>query len=189
MLHRVPDTADRTVARKNAAAVATLIGARVASRRQIVLGEPDCPYEVRWNAEPFWFGVQISDSAYVVRGNHKRRFESDLAFSASLKTPNQTMLTRLLLEPLSSELGISVFVAEARQGPLTGAALRSTDCRAILSRIRFAPIRSLFVSPVQIYGVSDLVTPEECSEQVTLFRGLLLALWRWSTLRIKGKEA
>jgi hypothetical protein len=182
MLHPVPNLADRTVARKNAAAVATLIGARVASRRQTVMGEPHCPYELRWNTEPFWFGVQISDSAYVVRGNHKRRFESDLAFYASLKSPYQPMLTRLPLEPLSSELGVPVFVAEARHGPPAAAALRSAGCSAILSRVRFDPIRSLFLSPVQIYGVSDLVTPEECSEQVALLRALLVALWRWNTL-------
>jgi hypothetical protein len=183
MLHRVPDIADRAVARKNAVAVATLIGARVASRRQIVLGEPNCPYELRWNTEPFWFGVQISDSAYVVRGNHKRRFESALALYVSLKTPNQAMGTRLPLEPLSRELGVSVFVAEARQGPFAAAALRSGECRAILSRVRFNSIRSLFLSPVQIHGISDLVTPEECSEQVTVLRELLLGLWRWSTLK------
>ena len=182
MLYRVPNPANRTVARKNAVAIAKLIGARVASRRQTVLGEPHCPYSLRWNTEPFWFGVHISDSAYVVRGNHKRPFESDSAFYASFKSPYRPMITCLPLEPLSTELGVSVFVAEARHGPPAAAALRSTECSAILSRIRFAPVRFLCLSPVQIYGVSDLVTIEECSEQVTLFRELLLALCRWNTV-------
>jgi hypothetical protein len=181
MLYRVPMSVDRAVARDNAVAVGALIGARATSSRRTVVGEPVCPYELRWNADPFWFGVRISESAYVVQGNHKKRFEPNVAFYASLKGPNPAMLTRLPLESLSKELGVAVFVAEPKYGSPTADALRSAQCSGILRRLLFAPVRSLFLSPVQIYGISDFVTPQQCAEQATLLRSLLLALWQWNS--------
>ncbi len=180
MLNPLPSSADRAVARANAIAVGALIGARVASQRRNALGEPACPYKLRWNVDPFWFGVGISDRAYVVQGNHHRRFESELAFFASLKTPDRTMSTCLPLERLSRELGVSVFVRAPEYGPKTAAAFRSAECNRIVRRLRFDPIRSLFVSPSQMHAISDFVTPEQCAAQVTLLRELLLAVWRWS---------
>lgn len=188
MLHSLPRAADRTAARKNAVHLGALLGARVVSRRQVSLEEPDCPYEVRWNVEPFWFGVRVSDASFVVQGNHKGRFESAIAFWASLKTSDQAMRTCVPLEPLSSEMGVSVFVAESRQGKAVAAALRSAECKSILSRIHFGSIRSLFLSPVQLYCVSSLQIPADWARQVTLLRELLLALWRWSTPLSNVKE-
>jgi hypothetical protein len=185
MLNPLPSSADRAVARANATAVAALIGVPVRTQRRNALGEPDCPYKLRWNVDPFWFGVGVSDRAYVVQGNHQRPYSSAIALYASLKTPDGTMLTRLPLERLSKELGVSVFVNDAKYGASTAAAFRSDECNRIVRSLLFVPIRSLFVSPVQIYAISDFVTPEQCAQQVTLLRGLLLAVWRWSC-RVDG---
>src|SRR5712692_732682 len=111
MLRPVPSTAVRTIARRNAQAVAARLGLKFVSRRAVVLGEPDCPYEIRWNAPDFWFGINISDTSFIVRGNHKQRFATEARFLASLNSAYPTMATTMRLESLSRQLGVSVFIA------------------------------------------------------------------------------
>jgi hypothetical protein len=190
MLFGLPRSADRAVARQNAKAVAEILGTRAASRQGTLLGEPDCPYELRWNADPFWFGVRVSDDSYVATGNYKGAFdESAVPMQAMLKVPDDTWGIRLRLDAISQEIGVSVFVSEPKGGPRAAAALRSAECNAILRQIRFEPIRWFHLSPVQLYVVSDFVTPRQCAEQVTLLRGLILALRRWSTDARPGAAA
>lgn len=176
MLHHVASVADRAVAREHAVSIASLVGASMRPRRRIVLGEPDCPYELRWNTEHLWFGAQISDVAFVVRGNHRRRFQSAIDFYASFKASNQVMGTTIALHPLSDEIGVKVFVADAKAGASATAALRSDTCSAIVARVDFASIHSMFLSPVQLYAILDLDSREQCAEQIRVLRSLLLAV-------------
>lgn len=180
MLSIVGTAADRHVARRNAAAIASSIGSKARSHRKQTLGEPECPYEVRWNTDEFWFGVQVSDSAFVVRGNHKTRFSVDIGFYASLKQPDSSMCTKVRLESLSKDLGTSVFVADVRFGPAASQALRAAPVRSILSSINFDAVLKLFLSPVQIYAIANYATPQVCVEQAGLLRRLLTALFEWN---------
>jgi hypothetical protein len=161
-------------------AVGALIESRVVAYRRIHVGEPDCPYQLRWNHASFWFGIRVSDSAFVVEGNHRRPFESAVPYFASLKKPSDAMITRIPLESLSKDLGVSVFVSDPAHGPLVTSALRAPECRALLLRIDVAAVRSMFVSPVQIRAIADFETPQKCAEQIMVCRELMLSLWRAS---------
>jgi hypothetical protein len=183
MLHVVRTPANREVARRNATAVASAIGGKALPYRKVTIGEPECPFEVRWNSSDFWFGIQISDSAFVVRGNHKRRFSVDIGFYASLSKPDPTMLAVIHLKALSMDLGVDVFVSEERFGPIVCSALRLEQIRALVAEIRFESVTRLFLSPVQIYGIAKCSAPENCVTQASLMRQLMLALFEWNKRR------
>jgi hypothetical protein len=181
MIYAVPKAADRTVSRRNAELIASELDAKIVACRGLRVGEPQCPFGLRWNSVDFWFGLRFSDSAYVVEGNHKRRLGVDIKFFASLKTPDRAMSTKVQWEPLSSELGVAVFVSEPKYGPAAAAGLRSPECARMIRELQFEPIRSLFLSPVQIYAVSDLVPPTHCAQQARLMRSLLFSLFLWNS--------
>ncbi|WP_447941000.1 hypothetical protein [Pseudoxanthomonas mexicana] len=173
MLYAVADVVDRSLARKNALELATLLGARSSSQQCNVVGEPSCPYKVRLNTDAFWFGVGVSDASYVVTGNWRGTFKNEGCFGASLKTSRQGMSLRL--EEASRELGIPVYVANHAQAPKIAAALCSPTCRPLIQQIQWSTLKTLFLSPVQIHAIGDFRTPKHCAAQVTVLRELLLA--------------
>ncbi len=180
MLRPVPSTAVRTIARRNAQAVAARLGLKFVSRRAVVLGEPDCPYEIRWNAPDFWFGINISDTSFIVRGNHKQRFATEARFLASLNSAYPTMATTMRLESLSRQLGVSVFIATTTHGPTTAAALTSDETRTRIDQLDFTALRLVFLNTVQVFAISNLLTADHCAQQATTLRELLFALFHWS---------
>ncbi|WP_299344569.1 hypothetical protein [uncultured Pseudoxanthomonas sp.] len=173
MLYAVADVVDRSLARKNALELATLLGARSSSQQRNVVGEPTCPYKVRLNTDAFWFGVGVSDASYVVAGNWRGTFGNEGCFGASLKTLRPGMSLRL--EGASRELGVPVYVANHAQAPKIAAALCSPTCRPIIQQIQWSALKTMFLSPVQIHAIGDFRTSEQCAIQVTVLRDLLLA--------------
>lgn len=176
MLYAVADVVDRSLARRNALELATLLGARSSSQQRNVVGEPPCPYKVRLNTDAFWFGVGVSDASYVVAGNWRGAFEDEGCFGASLKTTRHGMSLRLA--GASRELGVPVYVANHAQAPKIAAALCSPTCRPLMRQLQWSTLKTLFLSPVQIHAIGDFRTPEQCAVQVTLLRELLLAFSR-----------
>ncbi len=176
MLYAVADVVDRSLARKNALELAMLLGARSTSQQRNVIGEPPCPYKVRFNTDAFWFGVGVSDASYVVTGNWRGTFENEGCFGASLRTNRQGMSLRL--EGASRDLGVPVYVANHAQAPKIAAALCSPTCRQLIQQVKWPTLKTLFLSPVQIHAIGDFRTPEQCAAQVTVLRELLLAFSR-----------
>jgi hypothetical protein len=179
MLLPLPSVADRSVARRNATAVANELGLRVSARRRIVIGEPDCPYELRWNAPDFWFGIQVSDVSFVVRGNHHRRFAAAETFWVSLKSPSSIMGPNVRVEALSRRLGVDAFASSQVRGTIAIAALSSMEARASLEQLDFGALRHVFLNAVQLYAVSRFVEAPHCVRQSTALRTLLLAVNKW----------
>lgn len=144
-----------------------------------MVGQPDCPYGIRWNAPKFWFGIEISDTSFIVRGNHKPPFVTEAKFYASLNTPYPTMATRLRLESLSRQLGVDVFISTNEHGPVTAAALTSDRIRVRIKELDFKSIRLLFVSPMQVFAISNFSNADHCARQATTLRELLFAFVDW----------
>ena len=176
MLYAIPQCADRDAARARANEVASLLGVKAKSDRQIVIGEPECHYGIRINTASLWFGVRFSDRQFVVKGTHKRAGEVPVPFHASLNKPYPVMLTRVPLEVVSKDLGIQVFVADPLVGPATSTALRAAPVRTVLAQMDFVATSLAFISPAQLYTLNGFTGAEQVAAQILLQRDLLEAL-------------
>lgn len=176
MLYALPQPTDRALSREVASAVAACLGSKVVSDRGIVLGEPQCHYAVRLNTERFWFGARFSPSHYVTRGTHKLIGKWALPFHASLKLPNESMLTQIPLQRASAVLGIQVFVSEISHGPIASDALCFSRVRDRLARLDFSSIQSVFISPFQLHLVGKIHSASHAAGQILAQRDLLECL-------------
>lgn len=142
MLYAVADVVDRSLARKNASELATLLGARSSSQQRNVVGEPTCPYKVRLNTDAFWFGVGVSDASYVVAG--KQAATAVQIGHGDRFLPDQGIGTRLALAELRGECAHGIGQAE-QVGIQRGEAafLRSTIASRDLAMFHRALVQRL----------------------------------------------
>jgi len=178
VLYALPQPTDRKLSRQAAEVVAGLLGSKVVSDRQIVIGEPQCHYAVRLNTEHFWFGARFSPSIYVTGGTHKRIGNAVVPFFASLKMPDRRMLADTLLPRASAELRIPVFVSEIGHGPIASEILCSAEVRERIGELDFQTIRTFLISPMQIRVIGQFSDASKAAIQIMVQRDLLESIYR-----------
>jgi hypothetical protein len=188
VLYALPQPTDRALSREAAKTVAGVLGSKVASDRQIVIGEPQCHYAVRLNTKHFWFGARFAPSSYVTQGTHKRIGSLMPPFVASLKAPNEAMLTEIVLPRASSELKVPVFVSEVAYGPIASEALCSQGVRRQLEKLDFSSIQSVFISPIQLRVIGKFSVASHVAEQIRAQRNLLECLYEFAMPPNKSLE-
>ena len=172
-----PEPPDKRVARVHALDVASRLGSKVISHRAYTFGEPQFCYRVPFHAEDFWCTLYLSDPAYKFRINPKR--DADSTFCASLK--REWLITvglkvAKILPVVSKELGVDVFTTEYLDERCIAQRLLAPRVKTLLTRIEFPPVRLFFINECQMDFISELITPEHCTQQVRVLRDLLLTL-------------
>lgn len=167
---------ERAASRRHAVELARLLNSNAVSYRRITIGQPQCPYRVPFHADDFWFKVLVSDSDFVFTGEHRRREAFTVPFCAALKHPWRTMVATTYLPRVSDELGVAVYSSERFTEAAISASLLAPAAAALVRRMDFPPISRLFINSIQIEVTSKLISPEQCAQQVRLFRELLLTV-------------
>ena len=172
----LPNPEDRAVARQHAVDLANLLGSKTVSYRRAVIGEPLCYYRVPVHTEDFWFKVLVSDTDFVFTGEHRKRGALTVPFCFSVKQGWRNLGTTMPLKTISQELGLAIFAQNSQAEPAVSACLLKPTVHKILYKLDLAPLRQIFINPIQIHAVSELITPQHCAEQVLLLRALLLSI-------------
>jgi hypothetical protein len=81
------------------------------------------------------------------------------------------------LPRISDELGVAVYSPEDFTEAVTAVRLLTPAVFSLIRRLDFSPIRLVFLNSIQIYVISELISPEHCVEQVRLLRELLVTIY------------
>jgi len=172
-----PSPEERASARRHAVEIARLLNSEAVSYRRITIGQPKCSYRVPFHAEDFWFKVLVSDTDFVFTGEHRRREAFTVPFCAALKHPWRNMVATTHLPRVSDELGVAVYSQKTCTDAAISEHLFKPTVAALISRLDFTPIRLLFINSIQVTVISELISPEHCTQQVRLLRDLLLTIY------------
>ena len=167
---------DRAVARKHALEIAGLLKSKAVSYRKQTRGEPRCLYRIPFHSEHFWFKILVSDTAYVFIGEHRRNNSFTASFCAAIKHGWKNLLATKHLPILSAKMSMAVYSTNTFSEEIVSQNLLEPKAQKLISKIDSIPIRLFFINPVQIYFVSELISPKRCVQQVQILRELLLTI-------------
>jgi hypothetical protein len=170
---------ERELARQHAHSIADCLSSKVVSDRQLIQGEPHCPFKIPYHLDDFWFTIRVSDCTYGIVGNHKRGAGIFTGFCASLKKPVPSM-TQKRVDELSMVLGVDLFVPKDESSARVKPVFLAETVRTALRNIDFAPVSYVFLNGTQIRVRSELTDPCWCAKQADGFRKLLLATFKMS---------
>ena len=172
-----PSPEERATARRHAVEIARLLDSEAVSYRRLTIGQPHCSYRVPFHIENFWFKVLVSDTDFILTGEHRRRGAFAVPFCAAVKHPWKNMVATTLLSRVSDELGVTVYAPERFTEAAVSSHLLTPAVAALIRRVDFPPIRLLFINSIQIMVISELISPEHSVQQVRLLRELLLTIY------------
>ena len=163
---------DHKEAHTVASKIATLVGSRVVSNEEIVLGMPYCLFKVSLHTKQFHCFIFISDASYCFRAKAKPKTPWVSDFSISLKEPDPVGGARVFAPDLSKMIGVKVYCLPRCPADAVDIAF-STSMVGLLRQIQFNRVRAFHFTPVRLDVVASLDTPEFCVSQASIFRDLL----------------
>jgi len=162
------------LARSNAALIAKALGSRVLANRQVVVGEPACPFRVPLHQESFWITAKIGASHYVIRANPKRGCAEFVTFGISVRSPWQAMGASLLLRSLSAEFGHELYGADSRRDLSAQLILEDATVEQLFRKALTFDSELLWVSDTQLQCIARISRPEQAIYQIQHLARLIL---------------
>jgi hypothetical protein len=149
----------------------------VLSHSRIIAGEPHCPFRIPCHQGDFWFKVLVSDSAYVLTGEHRRQRAYQAGFAIAFKQPWTNLGVTQHARALSAALGCDVFQSALPNQGNSEDVLLTAPVRDLIRQADFSEVRICFLNSTQIHVSAKLHDPAYCAQQVSLYRALLLTVF------------